>query len=184
MSTSTPDFPDFESCKRHAEKLFSENNIEPKKTKLHFIWSEFVALSAQVLVFGCAFALTSNFFEDKGKATQIFIAKVGPDSMRELAMLGLGILIVVGILAVVSKGLPSAQTYIDDFVFEIPRAIYAFGASSTAASLCLALYMRWHPGEILGSSIHEILGIGFGALFLSFAYGCALSFVFKRNQLR
>lgn len=184
MSTSPPDFPDLDSCKRHAEKLFSENNIEPKKTKLHFVWSEFVALSAQVLVFWCAFALMSNFFDDKGKAIQIFIAKVGGDSMREVAMLGIGILIVVGMLTVVSKGLPSVQTYIDDFIFEIPRAIYAFGASSTAASFCLALYMRWHPREIFGTSIHDVLGIGFGALFLSFAYGCALSLVFKKDKLR
>jgi hypothetical protein len=184
MSTLPPDFPDLDSCKRHAERLVRENNIEPKKTKLHFIWSEFVALSAQVLVFGCAFALMSNFLEEKGKAVQIFIAKAGLDSMKELTMLGLGIFIVVGILSVISKGLPSAQTYIDDFVFEIPRAIYAFGASSTAASFCLALYMRWHPEEVLGTSIHEVLGIGFSGLFLSFVYGCAISFVFNRKKLR
>jgi hypothetical protein len=184
MSTLPPDFPDLDSCKRHAERLVSENNIEPKKTKLQFIWSEFVALSAQVLVFACAFGLMSNFLEEKGKAVQIFIAKVGPESMKELTMLGLGILIVVGILAVISKGLPSAQTYIDDFVLEIPRAIYAFGASSTAASFCLALYMRWNPEEVFGTSIHEVVGIGLSGLFLSFAYGCALSFVFKRNQLK
>jgi len=55
----------------------------------------------------------------------------------------------IGFLSVVSKGVPAAQTYIDDFVFEIPRDIYAFGASATVACLCFALYVRGRPNENL-----------------------------------
>ena len=104
--------------------------------------------------------------------------------MTELGMVGLGILLVIGILAVVAKGHPPAQNFIDDFVFEIPRAIYAFGASSTAACACLALYMRGHPAENFGASIPDVVSIAVGLLTVSFLYGCGLSYVFKRSKLK
>jgi hypothetical protein len=184
MSPAPPVFTDLPSCENHLKKIFEENNIHPKKTTLQFMWGEFVALIVQVMVFGFAFAMSSNFLEDKKKAVQIFSTKIGGDSMSELWMLGLGILMVIGFLSIVSKGVPAAQTYIDDFVLEIPRAIYAFGASATAACICLALYVRGHSNENLGVSAIEATKLAVGMLLVSFIYGCALSFVFKRHALK
>lgn len=184
MPPATPVFPNLPSCKTYVAKLLDENNVEPKKTKVEFVWSEFFALLAQVAVFGAAFALSSNFLDDKDKAMKIFSEKIGGGSMSELWMIGLGILLVIGVLTVLAKALPSTQAYIDEFVFEIPRAIYAFGASSTAACVCLAIYMRAHPAEAVGVTIGEVLKIALGLLVVSFMYGCALSFIFKRNKLK
>lgn len=184
MSPTPPVFPHLSACKTYVDNLLKENNIEFKKTKGQFIWTEFVAMVAQVLVFGIAFALTSNFLEDKNKAVQIFSEKIGGGSMSELAMVGLGILLVIGLLAVLAKFVPPAQAHIDELIFEIPRAIYAFGASSTAACVCLAIYMWQHPKENVGVSISEMLTLAGGILAVSFLYGCALSFGFKRNKLK
>jgi len=184
MSPTPPSFPNFPACKTYVAKLLEENNVEPKRTKLEFVWSEFFALLAQVLVFGIVIALSSNFFDDKNKTVKIFSEKIGSGSMSELGMIGMAILFVIGLLTVLAKAFPSTQTYIDEFVFEIPRAIYAFGASSTAACVCLAIYMRAHPADSMGVSIAEVLKIAVGLLVVSFVYGCALSFIFKRSKLR
>lgn len=184
MPSTPPEFSDVHICSIYVQKMLDENNIQPKKTKLQFVWGEFVTLVAQVLVFGFAFALASNFFEDKNQTVQIFSAKVGRESFSELWKLGIGILIVIGLLEVVSKALPSARSYIDDFIFEIPRAIYAFGASATAACMCLAFYLRAHPVEKVGVSAGAALHIGLGLLAVSFFYGCALSFVFQKTKLK
>lgn len=184
MSPTPPTFPNLPACKSYVAKLFDENNIEPKKTKLEFVWSEFFALLAQVLVFGIAFALSSNFLDDKAKAVQIFSEKIGGSSMSELWTVGLGILLVIGLLTVLAKAVPATQAYIDEFMFELPRAIYAFGASSTAACVCLAIFMRSHPKEAVGASIPDVLKIAGALLVLSFIYGCAISFVFKKSKLK
>lgn len=184
MSVTPPSFSSLSGCKSYVSKLFNENNIEPKKTLSEFIWEEFVALVAQVLVFGIAFALTSNFLEDKNKAVQIFSEKIGGGSLSELGMVAMGILLVIGLSTLLAKALPFAQAYIDEFIFEIPRAIYAFGASSTAACVCLAIYIRAHPAENLGVSGVDALKLAGGMLAVSFLYGCALSAVFKRNKLK
>lgn len=184
MSPTPPLFPNLPACKSYVAKLLDENNVEPKKTKLEFVWSELFALLAQVLVFGIAFALSSNFLDDKDKAVKIFSEKIGGGSMSELWAVGLGILLVIGVLSVLTKAAPATQAYIDEFMLEIPRAIYAFGASSTAACVCLAIFMRSHPTEALGASIPEVLKIAVGLLVLSFIYGCALSFIFKKSKLK
>lgn len=75
MSTTPPVFTDSTECNNYVKKLFVENNVEPKKTFWGFVWGELIALIAQVMVFGSAFALTSNFFDDKEKAVQIFSEK-------------------------------------------------------------------------------------------------------------
>lgn len=184
MPPAQPVFSNLSSWKTYVAKLLEENNVEPKKTKFEFVWSEFFALLAQVMVFGIAFALSSNFLDDKDKAVKIFSEKIGAGSMTELLMVGLGILFVIGLLTVVTKAIPSTQSYIDEFVFEIPRAIYAFGASSTAACVCLAIYMRAHPAEAVGVSLAQVLQLAVGLLVVSFMYGCALSFIFRRSKLK
>lgn len=184
MSPPVLPFDTLKECNNHINDLLKENNVEPKKTKLGFIWAQFVALIAQVVVFCIAFALTSNFFADKTKAIQIFSEKIGGNSLSELWMVGLGIFIVIGVFTGLAKALPSAQAYIDEFLLEIPRAIYAFGASSTAACICLAFYMRAHPAEKVGVDVVGVVKIAVALLAISFVYGCSISFVFNKNKLK
>jgi hypothetical protein len=184
MSPTPPTFSNLPACKSYVAKLLDENNIEPKKTKLEFVGSELFALLAQVLVFGTAFALSSNFLDDKDKSIKMFSEKVGGGSLSELWTVAFGLLLVLGLLTVFGKAVPAAQAQIDEFMFEIPRAIYAFGASSTAACVCLAIFMRSHPKEAVGASIPDVLEIAVALLVLSFIYGCTLSFIFKKSKLK
>lgn len=184
MSPTPPRFPNLPKCKSYVAKLFNDNNIEPKKTMLEFVWAEFFAMLAQVLVFTTVFALSSNLMTDKAKTIQILSEKIGGSSISELEKVGAGIAFVTGIVTIITYLFQSFKFNIEDFLSEIPRAIYAFGASSTAACVCSAVFMYANPADSVGVSIADVLKIAGGLLVVSFMYGCVISYLIKRKKLK
>ena len=184
MSSQASEFKNKDECIAHLTTLHAENVISPKKTIARFLLGELLAFGAQFLVFFLALLISTNFLRDADKLARAALDKLGNDAMLDVGILCLAILAVAGLLAIFQQGSGSKFDFIGEFALEIPRAVYAFAASSSATIFVLEIYLAKHPSDSAGITTSQLVALGTAFVILGFIYGAGLSYAFKRHDLK
>lgn len=165
------------------EDLAKTNVVTPKMSEIAFIVSEILKYMLLLVVIYLVIFFTSNQLQSEAILDEFVNSKITSSSASEL---GWTVIVIFVIAAVINLGkdkmkLPGmAADFIDDFLLEIPRAIYLFGATS---SMCAYVVYFHHAskhhampdGSDPQSFLQIALILGFGFLVVGLALNRLLS---------
>lgn len=181
MAIPPPVFASQLECEQHLAKLVLENIIIPKKTMMQFALAKIASFVSQFVVFFLGFVLATDFLRGEKKVNAMLHAKVGEGALLEFFLLGLAILAAVGLLSMAARAYEPITHFVDDFMLEFPRAIYAFNASGAAAFAAVARYLQLNPQDLDGNVPAELYLIAVGFVLVGLLYGGVLSYVLRRK---
>lgn len=152
-----------------------KQNIQSEVNKLgfSFVFIEFCVFAAQVLVFFIVSYFISDSLSSEDRLTEYIKLKMNTNTMSELGLTLFSTTFVLGLLTLIKEVSSSAfvEKISGEVLFELPRTIYLFGSSITAATIAIALFISSHPQ----AAPHPASGyFGLSAFFAIsfFAYGC------------
>lgn len=181
MTIPPPVFSSQVECEQHLAKLVLENALIPKKTFLLFLLAEIASFFSQFVVFFLGFVFATDFLRSEKRVGTMLTAKAGEGALHEFFLLGIAILAAVGLLSMAARAYEPITHFVDDFMLEFPRAIYAFSASGAAAFAAVARYLQLNPQDRAVHTPLELYLIAVGFALVGLLYGGVLSYALRRK---
>ncbi|WP_290867850.1 hypothetical protein [Aquabacterium sp.] len=154
-------------------------------TRNEFLASEAILFVAQTLTLFVVAVLMSKLLADEKAVVDFLNSKINKDTMTEFwSTLG-AIALVVGALSIAKAGANSSTSSFlhriaDEITLEVPRIIYASGASITSAVLAGGVFIANHPSVKAPQPAWWFAMAAFFSLFFG-GLGIALSYYLKRQ---
>ena len=152
-----------------------------KQSTVKFVFNEFIVFLSQVTVFFMVTIFVTNFLSSEKKLVQFSSQKIHDGTLNELGLTFLAILIVIGLFSAIGRVFDNkyVEYYVNEILCEMPKTIYFFGSSITGVMLAISLFLSFNPIQIEAAEGFTSMSLLFA--FMSFAYGCAFSYGFKRK---
>ena len=181
-ATSPTDCED--AIKLAREEIEREYLLVHKKTIGQFILDEFLAYVAQFLVALLGIVVATGLLRDMGELEKLANARISDGQFIELSLTVLGVFLLVGVGYTFGKDSKFGMRFINEFVLEIPRAIYFFGSGISALIAAIFIHLRLHP-QSADSSFQAIFAWGaFMVAFFGFFYGCGFNMFLRWRQIK
>ena len=166
-----------------SSRLFDRNGMVKKSISFgHFLVDEIIRyLVTMTIVFIFAVFMT-NTLQDEGALTDFVVQRINSDSMIEIMVLLLSILVVIGLLQLARQMTDSQRVegYVREFLQEVPRAIYFFGASLSGALFAIVVFLYMSEDTRSLASNYVILALVFSIMV--FVLGFTVNFFLKRKE--
>jgi hypothetical protein len=169
--------PPHSQCDRttHKYKMSETKPLAQKSKKLWFtfLFVEFCVFASQVLVIFIVSYFISDSLGNEERLTKFVLGKVNTETMSELGLTLFATTFVLGLLSLIKEvsSSPLVEKITGEILSELPRTIYLFGSSITAATVAIAVFLSTHP-EAANKPASGFFALSAGFAITFFAYGC------------
>lgn len=145
------------------------------KLNASFYFTELLIFLSQVIVIFLVAFFTTDLLRNETRLEEFANAKINNSTMSEIGLTLLAITLWLGVLTIIKEFADSSflSKLSGEILNELPRTIYFFGSSITAAILAIAVYTMNHPASHAKPASGYFLLAAWLAL-VAFIYGCGL----------
>ena len=146
-----------------------------QKSCLSFYFTELAIFLSQVAVIFLVAFFTTDLLRNETRLAEFSGAKINGSTMGEIGLTLVAITLWLGVLAILKEFVesPLLSKISSEVLSELPRTIYFFGSSISAAVLAIAVYIANHPETSSRPASGYFATAGLLA-FTAFVYGCGL----------